>query len=190
MSKNLPKMTNSNLIAQAILPSLLLVQTIAIACSAQELPASSSSTEAVQETTVPTAVALPKVEDIAMHLDLSDYLWENRLLLIFAPSEATSAYRQQMQIFADAQAGFDERDLLLIELLVDGNNRLNGEPVAEEDAASVRSRYGIANNDFVVMLIGKDGTQKRRDTEPVAAEAIFSAIDAMPMRQQEMRQQQ
>ncbi len=46
-----------------------------------------------------------------MRLDLSHYLWENRLLLVFAPSETTPAYQQQMQIFADMQAGFVDRDL-------------------------------------------------------------------------------
>ncbi|MEL6319959.1 MAG: DUF4174 domain-containing protein [Cyanobacteria bacterium J06626_14] len=175
---------------RTILPLLLLTQTIAIACSAQEFSPPVDSPEAVQEKTVPATATSPKLEDTAVPLDLSNYLWENRLLLVFAPSETTPAYQQQMQIFADVQAGFVDRDLLLIELLTDGNSRLDEEPIAQEDAAAVRSRYGIAPDAFVVMLIGKDGTQKRQDTEPVAAEVIFSAIDAMPMRQQEMRQQQ
>ncbi len=35
--------------------------------------------------------------------------------------------------------------------------------------------------------MGKDGGVKRQDTTPVRATAIFEQIDAMPMRQQEMR---
>lgn len=40
---------------------------------------------------------------------------------------------------------------------------------------------------FHVSLIGKDGHLKNRWNAPVAPEEVFSLIDAMPMRQNEMR---
>ncbi|MFN6486616.1 DUF4174 domain-containing protein [Nostoc sp. DedQUE02] len=40
---------------------------------------------------------------------------------------------------------------------------------------------------YITRSIGKDGSVKRQDTKPVQATAIFEQIDAMPMRQQEMR---
>ena len=39
---------------------------------------------------------------------------------------------------------------------------------------------------FKAVLVGKDGTAKQSYDAPVAAAAVFAAIDAMPMRQQEM----
>jgi hypothetical protein len=39
-----------------------------------------------------------------------------------------------------------------------------------------------------VILVGKDGTEKRRNAAPVTARSIFDTIDAMPMRQREMRE--
>ncbi|MCS4120976.1 hypothetical protein GGP45_001318 [Salinibacter ruber] len=42
---------------------------------------------------------------------------------------------------------------------------------------------------FRVVLVGKDGTEKRREAEPVSARSVFDTIDAMPMRQREMREQ-
>jgi len=47
----------------------------------------------------------------------------------------------------------------------------------------------VAPDAFRVVLVGKDGTEKRRDAEPVAARSLFDTIDAMPMRQREMREQ-
>ncbi len=40
---------------------------------------------------------------------------------------------------------------------------------------------------FAVLLIGKDGGVKLRSGRPFALHALFDAIDAMPMRQDEMR---
>jgi hypothetical protein len=39
-----------------------------------------------------------------------------------------------------------------------------------------------------VILVGKDGTEKRREQTPIELADIFNQIDAMPMRQQEMKQ--
>jgi len=40
----------------------------------------------------------------------------------------------------------------------------------------------------MVILIGKDGELKLRKELPVELSEIFSVIDAMPMRQREMRE--
>ena len=41
--------------------------------------------------------------------------------------------------------------------------------------------------DFVVILIGKDGGEKLRSRHPLRVESLTKGIDAMPMRQDEMR---
>lgn len=43
---------------------------------------------------------------------------------------------------------------------------------------------------FEAVLIGKDGGVKARQTEELDMSAFFDAIDRMPMRQQEIQQQQ
>jgi hypothetical protein len=40
---------------------------------------------------------------------------------------------------------------------------------------------------FSAVLIGKDGGVKLRQTKPITSALLFATIDAMPMRQQEMR---
>ena len=55
------------------------------------------------------------------------------------------------------------------------------------EAASLRSRFHVAPGTFAVVLVGKDGGEKFRATHPVSAAELTTLVDAMPMRQQEMR---
>lgn len=123
-----------------------------------------------------------------MAFDLSTYQWKNRLLLVFAPSEHSPTYQRQIQLFQEQQAGFEERDLLLVELLTEVTSRVNRQPMSKANVTNLRSRFNVAPQEFRVILVGKDGTAKRRDSNPVEPEVIFNEIDAMPMRQREMRQ--
>jgi hypothetical protein len=62
-----------------------------------------------------------------------------------------------------------------------------GSMTAAEQAAT-RKRFHIAPNAFTVILIGKDGGEKLRSSIPLSVDTLRSTIDAMPMRQDEMRQ--
>lgn len=117
---------------------------------------------------------------------LDAYKWNNRLLLVFAPNEDSPAYQQQMRRLQGQQADLSERDLLVFELLAQGTSRVNGQSITPEEAAQVRKRFKVSSQEFGVILVGKDGTAKRRDRTPVSPEVIFKEIDAMPMRRQEM----
>lgn len=126
------------------------------------------------------------VKNKNMAFDLKSYQWKNRLLLVFAPAENSPAYQKQMQLFQAQQAALSERDLLLVEIFTEGTSRASGKALDEADVAKVRSRFQ-SPQDFRVILVGKDGTVKRTDSKPIEAKVIFNEIDAMPMRQQEMR---
>jgi hypothetical protein len=57
-----------------------------------------------------------------------------------------------------------------------------------KDAAAVRERFGVARSDFTVILVGKDGGEKLRDSKPLTYARLQATIDAMPMRRQEMKE--
>ena len=57
------------------------------------------------------------------------------------------------------------------------------------DAQSARQRFGVEPGDFLVILLGKDGGEKIRSNKPVTLEMLTEIIDAMPMRQDEMKRQ-
>jgi hypothetical protein len=54
----------------------------------------------------------------------------------------------------------------------------------------MKRQFNVGEGEFSIFLIGKDGTVKLRSNDPVATSEIFSLIDAMPMRQEEMHRKQ
>lgn len=119
--------------------------------------------------------------------NLSSQKWQNRVLLLFAPSVDNHNYQQQMQLFNQQQNDFKDRDLVLVQVLATDKSYANGQLIDESSAANLRNRFGVNKENFRVILIGKDGGVKRQETTPVQAIAIFEQIDAMPMRQREMQ---
>ncbi|MDZ8085896.1 MAG: DUF4174 domain-containing protein [Nostoc sp. DedQUE12b] len=120
--------------------------------------------------------------------NLNSQKWQNRVLLLFAPSVDNHNYQQQMQVFKQYQNDFKERDLVLVQVLATDKSYANEQLIDESYAANLRNRFGVDQENFRVILIGKDGGVKRQETTPVEGTAIFEQIDAMPMRQQEMQE--
>lgn len=149
-------------------------------------PSNLSTKITAERFTTPTVKGLSKrivsVKDKDLMQNLDSYLWKNRLLLVFAPSKNNAEYQQQMQLFQGQKASFAERNLLIIELLTEGTSRVDA-----QEAAKIRERFNVNPKEFLVVLVGKDGTAKRQEQSPVSPQSIFETIDAMPMRRQEMR---
>ncbi|SLN60763.1 hypothetical protein ROJ8625_03083 [Roseivivax jejudonensis] len=106
--------------------------------------------------------------------DLSAYRWENRPVLLFAPSPDDPEFRRQVATLEAAQPDVEDRDIVV---LSDTDPQAGG---------ALRARF--APDGFLFVLVGKDGGVKRTETAPVAAADLFGTIDAMPMRRREMSQ--
>ena len=119
-------------------------------------------------------------------IDLSEYRWKNRLVLIFAPSIEDSFYLKQKSEFKGKVAELKDRDIIMIELLEAGISTIAEIPLNSEQQSFLRKKFEVIDN-FVFILIGKDGTVKLRAKEPVSSDDLFSLIDSMPMRKEEMR---
>jgi hypothetical protein len=121
---------------------------------------------------------------------LSDYQWQHRILLVFAPSTSSADYRQQMQAWQADMTGTNDRDLKLVQILETGESQVDGRSLSSASAERLRQQFGITPEEFAVILVGKDGTEKQRSQTPIDSTMLFRTIDAMPMRQQEMRSRQ
>jgi hypothetical protein len=106
---------------------------------------------------------------------LDDWKWKNRVLVVVGPAE-DSAVRQQRQIYQSSANGMSERQIVLTEALDD--TALSRE---------IRSRVSADGKRFHAFLIGKDGHVALSSDKPLSADFLFQRIDAMPMRQDEMR---
>lgn len=120
-------------------------------------------------------------------LDLDTFIWKNRIVLLFTDGDSNADYQAQIDELLLDRKGLDERDLKIFK--ISQGNAAND--IWSEDALqvkeNVRERYIVPNDGFNVLLIGKDGAVKYRDSKPVSRKKLFAIIDAMPMRQSEMK---
>ena len=122
-----------------------------------------------------------------MHLDtLAGLRDRSRVLLVFAPSSEDVRMEKQLHRLRDHAAEATERDLVTIALPAAGAAASERRMDAVE-AAAVRRQFRVEDSDFLVVLVGKDGGEKLRSSKVLSFEQLRAVIDAMPMRQQEMR---
>jgi hypothetical protein len=85
-------------------------------------------------------------------------------------------------------AGFAERDLVFVMQKTDGVVGLSRDGEFDLSLNAPLINYKSCNSaDFI--LIGKDGRAKKSWAKTVSIDDLFITIDAMPMRQFEMREQ-
>jgi len=120
-------------------------------------------------------------------LDLNAYQWKNRLLLLFASSEEDLAYLTLKKVIDCQAMEVKDRDLLVFYVLERGESRLDQERLNPHQALFLKQRLSVPSGRFTIILIGKDGGEKIRQESPVDLREIFAIIDAMPMRQLEMK---
>lgn len=117
---------------------------------------------------------------------MSGYKWKKRPLVVFAGSAGDASLEKQRAIVAASRGGFAERDMVVVYVVgSDVTSDLGAGPGMS--AATLRSRYGVGAGAFRAVLVGKDGGAKISSASPLSAGTLFGTIDAMPMRQQEMR---
>lgn len=114
------------------------------------------------------------------------YHWKNRIVLVFDQKEEQSM-KQQIAQFQEESAGMQDRDLLVFRIkedkVIGPKSQYGGEA-----AKKLRAQYEVDRDNFTVILIGKDGSEKMRQHEVLGTDKLFATIDAMPMRRREMRQ--
>lgn len=82
----------------------------------------------------------------------------------------------------------DDRDLVVFEILESGPSTMNTTQMDPQTAASLRKHFDLTQKTFALILLGKDGGIKLKRNDRVKLDDIFTLIDSMPMRKDEMRQ--
>ncbi|MEM1046756.1 MAG: DUF4174 domain-containing protein [Pseudomonadota bacterium] len=120
---------------------------------------------------------------------LSEQAWQNRPLVVSAPSGQSAELARQTALLEPHLDALRERDMVVVAIIGQTVRSLVGGPVTA-NAKTLRRHLRLDADAFQVVLVGKDTGVKLRSDEPVSASDLFSLIDAMPMRRQEMRQRQ
>lgn len=118
---------------------------------------------------------------------LADYRWEHRIILIFGPDKSDNKFYEQQALFSSISDGVEDRDLMVVSILNDGTSNADGQSITNESTQRLRDQFNISDDQFSILLIGKDGGEKLRSEFVLSPEYVFSVIDRMPMRQREMR---
>jgi hypothetical protein len=118
--------------------------------------------------------------------ELSDYLWQRRPLLVFAPTDNDPRLVETMRRIEASRCDFVDREMVLGRIVTDGTSTLDGQVVDTKQAQRLRSAFGIGASSFSVVLIGKDGGEKLRVNDVPDFQPIYAVIDGMPMRGSEM----
>lgn len=130
---------------------------------------------AAQDTSDPEPFTGPQIILPGETVDLKDFRWIKRPLVVFADSPADPRYVQQMDFIADRLAYLDDRDVVVLtDTSPDQNSDL---------------RRKLRPRGFMVVLIDKHGEVFQRKPLPWSVREIGHVIDKLPMRQQEIREE-
>lgn len=110
----------------------------------------------------------------AADLNIDDFLWLNRLIVVFADSDRDPSFREQIELLTGRFAPLLlERDVILV---------TDTDP---DNPSDIRTR--LRPRGFGLVLIDKDGRVKLRKPRPWDVRELSRSIDKTELRQQEMR---
>lgn len=118
-----------------------------------------------------TATSLSRPATAEMVLD--DFLWTVRPVIVFADSPNDPRYKKQMDLLNALPDELAKRDVVVI--------------TDTDPDAKTPIREKLRPRNFMLVLIGKDGTILLQKPSPWDVRELTRSIDKLPARQQEVR---
>ncbi len=100
-----------------------------------------------------------------------------RAVILFYPQEKVDSASKQLRIFSSDLSGLSARQIKIERVATDSKD------------FELYSAYKINQKLFTLLLIGKDGGIKYSSNKTINSAKLYSLIDQMPMRKQEMKKQ-
>lgn len=152
----------------------------ALACLALAAPAALPAQSVAPSAADPAAAAGDPAPGVRLQIleagdiTLPQFLWTNRVLVVFADTPADPRFISQMQILAQWPRDLVDREVIVI---------TDTDPSAQSPV-----RQQLRPRDFSIVLVDKDGTVKLRKPSPWHSREIARAIDRTPLRRDEIRE--
>lgn len=109
----------------------------------------------------------------ASEVDLGDFKWVARPVVVFADSALDPAFREQIELLQERPDELVARDVVII---------TDTDPAERSDI-----RTQLRPRGFMLTLIAKDGNVNLRKPFPWDVRELTRSIDKMPIRKQEIR---
>ncbi len=107
-------------------------------------------------------------------IDLSEFLWISRPIVVFADTPADPRFIDQVAILQAEAARLRERDVVVL---------TDADPAAKSPI-----RQKLRPRGFMLVLIGKDGSVRLRKPLPWSVREIVASIDKTPERKREVEE--
>lgn len=118
---------------------------------------------------------------------LNEYAWEKRQLVVFSPTSKHKQYQIFKAMQLEFSEDFEERNLHSWHVVGNDSVKLDSRMRAKITSQDFRNTFNVDENKFRLLLIGYDQGEKLRQKQ-VNIDYVFSEIDQMPMRIQEMQE--
>jgi hypothetical protein len=115
----------------------------------------------------------PELIQSGLNASLEEYLWLNRVFVVFADTERDPRFIRQIELVEEFPEELIERDVVVL--------------TDTDPAAKSALRTKLRPRGFMMALVGKDGIVYLRKPEPWTVREISASIDKNPLRQQEIR---
>ncbi len=109
----------------------------------------------------------------AAQVTLEEFLWKNRLIVVFADSPFDPKFQEQLELFRERPGDLLERDVIII--------------TDTEPASPSAIRQALRPRGFGLVFVDKDGLVKLRKPSPWHVREISRSIDKTELRQKELR---
>ncbi len=122
--------------------------------------------------------------------DLDGHRWKDRVVILLSEEADSEVVNEQLRAFKSEEEGMRERKIVVYVLSPHGYRVGLNDENAWQKGSPLYSR--LKRNEeapFEIVLVGLDGGVKLRQHELLTVRKLFATIDAMPMRQSEMREQ-
>jgi hypothetical protein len=108
-----------------------------------------------------------------------------RVLFVFAPDTSNKPLQIEYEQLQKAGNALDDSDILTVFVIGDRPVKLPPPDARTDTAANVRKLYHVDADAFRMVLIGKDGWQKMRWSEPVDPGQVMAHASEMPTKKKE-----
>lgn len=108
-------------------------------------------------------------------LRLEELKGSHPIILLFAPSDRSPAYENQVALLEE-ESGLAQAGVMLARIFTDGDSYLDDRKLEPASVDQLRSQFHIDDDMFLLVLIGRDGAEKMRDDAPLQPAVIFERI--------------
>lgn len=118
--------------------------------------------------------------------ELKKHQWKNRLVVVVTNDIKSKEYVDQINILKKELSELEERKIMVYSILPKKytSGLLNKEWIS---STKVYNRLNKKKESFKVFLIGLDGGIKLNQSSVLTKDKLFTLIDGMPMRRQELK---